>query len=207
MKSLPYPEQEALEQEALEPLDPRVARSRAAVLSATAGLLIELGASGVTIEGIAERSGVAKTTIYRHWKSRSQLIFDAFESLLQAWPHVPHEGPIGQQLHLVLMQLVRGLTTSQWAPAVSALVDAADRDPELRRLMRDFLSGRKEHVRVELRAAIERGELRSDLGIEAAVAGLVGPIYYRRLVSGDPLDEQFVAEIVDQFLRGATREP
>lgn len=191
------------EQAALEPLDPRVARSRAAVLSAAAGMLIELGASSVTIEGIAERSGVAKTTIYRHWKSRSQLILDAFASLLTPGVHAPHTGPVRQQLESVLMQLVRGLTTSQWAPAVAALVDAADRDPELRQLLHDFLSGRKEHIRSTLRAAVVRGELRPDLAIEEAISALFGPVYYRRLVSREPLDERFIKEIVDQFLRGA----
>lgn len=191
------------EQAALEPLDPRVARSRAAVLSAAAGMLIELGASSVTIEGIAERSGVAKTTIYRHWKSRSQLILDAFASLLTPGVQAPHTGPVRQQLESVLMQLVRGLTTSQWAPAVAALVDAADRDPELRQLLHDFLSGRKEHIRSTLRAAVVRGELRPDLAIEEAISALFGPVYYRRLVSREPLDERFIEAIVDQFLRGA----
>ena len=60
--------------------DPRVARSRAAVLAATVDLLGELGHAGTTVEAIAERSGVAKTTIYRHWPSRAPLLIDAFHS-------------------------------------------------------------------------------------------------------------------------------
>ncbi|PWB45530.1 MAG: TetR family transcriptional regulator [Dehalococcoidia bacterium] len=188
-----------------ESRDPRVVRSRAAILRAAADLLIESGASAVTIGGISERSGVAKTTIYRQWKSRSQLVFDAFESLLAPATHISESGPIRQQLEALLIPLVRGLTSSEWALAVPALVDASERDPEMRQLLRGFLAGRKENGRSTLRAAMARGELRPDLVVDEAVTMLIGPIYYRRLVSGETLDERFVAEIVDQFLRGAAR--
>lgn len=182
-------------------VDPRVMRSRAAILRAAADLLIEVGSGGVTIEGIAERSGVAKTTIYRHWKSRSQLVFDAFESLFG-----PHEanvgaGPLREQLQGILEQLSRGLTVSEWAPAVSALIEAADRDQELRQLVQDFLLVRMERGREALRRAIQRGELRPDIDVDVAIGVLVGPIFYRRLVSRERLNDAVVAEIVDQFLR------
>lgn len=182
-------------------VDPRVARSRAAILQATAALLVEQGSAGVTIEGIAERSRVAKTTIYRHWKSRSQLVFDAFESLLQP-VGTQHFGPgLRPQLLGILGQLSRGLTQSSWAPAVSALIEAGDRDPELRELVREFLVVRMAHAREALRAAVARGELRPDLDIDVAIGVLAGPVFYRRLVSREPLSDTVVAEVVDQFLR------
>jgi AcrR family transcriptional regulator len=189
----------------LAEVDPRVARSRAAILRAAADLLIEQGASAVTIEGIAERSGVAKTTIYRHWKSRSQLIFDAFASLLRPGPPLPRGGTLREQLQVILAGLSRGVTVSEWAPAVSTLIEAGDRDPELRQLVHDFLLARMEHGRVALRAAIARGELRDDLDVDVAIGLLVGPIFYRRLVSREPLTDEVVAEVVDQFLRGASQ--
>ncbi len=182
-------------------IDPRIVRSRAAILRATANLLIESGSAGVTIEGIAERSGVAKTTIYRHWKSRSQLVFDAFESLLHPVAAYTQTGTLRQQLEAVLSQLSRGVTVSEWAPAISALIEAGDRDPELRQLVHDFLFVRMEHGRDALRAAIRGGELRADIDVDVAVGVLVGPIFYRRLVSREPLNDSVVAEIVDQFLR------
>lgn len=184
-------------------VDPRVARSRAAILRAAAELLIEQGSSGVTIEGIAERSGVAKTTIYRHWKSRSQLVFDAFESLLRPVAPQRQGETLRAQLQDILSQLSRGLTESDWAPAVSSLIEAGDRDPELRQLVHDFLVARMEHGREALRLAIARGELRDDLDVDVSIGVLVGPIFYRRLVSREPLSEAIAAEIVDQFLRGA----
>jgi AcrR family transcriptional regulator len=186
-----------------ETLDPRVVRSKAAILRATADLLIEAGAAGVTIEGVAERSGVAKTTIYRHWKTRSRLVFDAFESLFKPVMPIAHEGPVGEQLATILSLLSRGLTASEWAPAVTALIDAGDRDPEIRRLVQDFLVVRMEHGRQVLRAGIARGELRRDLDVDVAIGVLVGPIFYRRLVSREPLDDAVVGQLVEQFLRGA----
>lgn len=182
-------------------LDPRVARSRATVLRAAAALLIEQGAAGVSIEGIAERSGVAKTTIYRHWKSRSQLVFDAFESMLPALPAQDYGPTLPGQLCGILNQLSRGLTQSEWAPAVPPLIDAGDRDPELRQLVQAFLVVRMERCREALRGAMARGELRRDLDVDVAIGVLAGPVFYRRLVSREPLSEAFVAEVVDQFLR------
>ncbi len=191
---------------ASEGVDPRVLRSRAAVLRATADLLVEQGSAGVTIEGIAERSGVAKTTIYRHWKSRSQLVFDGFESLFRPIAPVPHEGSMREQLETILNSLIRGLTASSWAPAVSALIEAGDRDPELRQLVHDFLVVRMEHAREALRAGMARGELHPNLDTEVAIGVLAGPIFYRRLVSREPLDEAFARGVVDQFLRGAAAQ-
>ncbi len=186
-------------------VDPRVARSRSAILRATAELLIEQGSAGVTIEGIAERSRVAKTTIYRHWKSRSQLVFDAFESLLQPAAPVARGADLRADLEAILGQLSRGITVSPWAPAVSALIEAGDRDPEMRQLVHDFLLVRMEHGREVLRGAIARCELRDDLDVDVAIGVLVGPLFYRRLVSREPLNDWVVAQVVDQFLRLASR--
>ncbi|MGE3073393.1 MAG: TetR/AcrR family transcriptional regulator [Dehalococcoidia bacterium] len=184
-------------------IDPRVARSRAAILRATADLLIESGSAGVTIEGISERSRVAKTTIYRHWKSRSQLVFDAFESLFAPVVPVKPEGSIESQLRRTLWNLTRALTESEWAPAVSALIEASDRDPELRQLVHDFLLVRMENGREVIRAGKVSGELRADLDVNVAISMLVGPVFYRRLVSKEPLTLPFTEALVDQFLAGA----
>lgn len=173
------------------------------MLRATAELLVEQGAAGVTIEGVAERSGVAKTTIYRHWKSRSQLIFDGFESLFTSATVTQYEGSIREQLEALLTGLVRGLTESQWAPAVAALIEAGDRDAELRQLVHDFLAVRMESGKAAVRAAVTRGELKPGLDTDVALSLLVGPVFYRRLVSRESLDAEFIARVVGQFLAGA----
>ena len=194
------------------PGDPRIARSREAILDATVALLTEGGANNVTIEGVAERSGVAKTTIYRHWHSRSQLVFDAFKSLLE--PDAARllktplkDGSIRDTLIFLLNGLIRGLTNSPWAPTVSALVDAAERDQEMRRLIHDFLVERMAGTQVILAMAVERGELSDSVDPELAVDMLAGAVFYRRLVSRQPLGSRFAEQVVDQFLAGATARP
>jgi AcrR family transcriptional regulator len=188
-------------------VDPRVARSRTAILGATAALLIEGGFANVTIERVAERSGVAKTTVYRHWKSRSQLIFDAFENLLR--PGAPQLPPTGLRDGLLAMlnALSRGLTDSPWAPALGALVEAGDRDEELRGLVHDFLAERMAPVRRLLAEAAARGELRADLDVDVAVSMLAGPVFYRRLVSREELGAEFAEAVVARFLAGAATSP
>ena len=188
-----------------EAVDPRVTRSRAAILEATAALLIEGGFANVTIEGVAARSGVAKTTIYRHWKSRSRLIFDAFENLLKPAQLPPEPRSLREGLVSMLNSLTRGLTESRWAPAVGALVEAADRDEELRGLVHDFLAERMEPARLLLARAKDLGELRPDLDVDVAVGMLAGPVFYRRFVSREELGHEFAEQVVDLFLAGARR--
>ncbi len=186
-----------------EAVDPRVTRSRAAILEATAALLIEGGFANVTIERIAARSGVAKTTIYRHWKSRSRLIFDAFENLLKPAGLPPEPRSLREGLVSMLNSLTRGLTESRWAPAVGALVEAADRDEELRGLVHDFLAERMEPARLLLARAKDLGELRPDLEVDVAVGMLAGPVFYRRLVSREEFGHEFAEQVVDFFLASA----
>lgn len=181
--------------------DPRAIRSRAAILEAAGAMLVEGGPSALTIEGVAERSGVAKTTIYRHWPSRSRLILDAFESLFQTRRRTAPKGPIREQLITLLNGISRGITSSRWAPAMAGLFAAADRDPELMLLVHDFLRVRMEPTRVALQGAIERGEISPTVDIDASVSMLVGPIFYRRVVSREKLDAEFTEQVVNTFLR------
>lgn len=181
--------------------DPRAVRSRAAILEAAGAMLVEGGPAALTIEGVAERSGVAKTTIYRHWPSRSKLILDAFDSLFQSRRRTPPRGPIRDQLTTLINGVVRGITSSRWAPAMSGLFAAADRDPELMLLVHDFLRVRMEPTRIALHGAIERGEILPTVDVDASVSMLVGPIFYRRIVSREKLDAEFVDQVVTQFLR------
>ncbi len=181
--------------------DPRAIRSRAAILEAAGVMLVEGGPSALTIEGVAERSGVAKTTIYRHWPSRSRLILDAFESLFQSRRRTAPKGPIREQLITLLNGIARGITSSRWAPAMAGLFAAADRDPELMLLVHDFLRVRMEPTRLALQGAIERGEISPTTDVDASVSMLVGPIFYRRIVSREKLDAEFTEQVVNTFLR------
>lgn len=180
--------------------DPRVARSKAAIIEATIQLLGERGVAETTIEAISERSGVAKTTIYRHWESKAEVVLAALDTIVEA-PRDPDTGSLRRDLEELLQGLAHALTTSPWAPLVSSLIDAAERDPEFADLHGRFASGRHETVRAVLQRGIDRGELRRDADLDDVMEHLAGPLFYRRLVRRQPIPTARTRRIVDVVMR------
>lgn len=190
---------------AAPPCDPRVARSRAAVIDAAVALLGEVGHKGTTIEAIAERSGVAKTTIYRHWATRAELLSEAFACVVE--PHaVPATGDLRDDLVTVGGSLAARLRDPAWSRLLATLVDAAQGDPELARRLAEFGHERRRAGRALIEQAVERGELRP-VDPDLVVQLLTGFLFYRRLVGGEPADDALVAEVVDLVLTGIERAP
>jgi len=176
-------------------VDPRVARSRQAVLSAAAELLAELGFGRVTIEAVATRSGVARTTIYRHWPDLHHLLAEALESVMDPCLEAD-TGSLRGDLTIALTGLARTLTTSATAGVLTSLIDAAERDPEIAELQRSFSQGRRKATRVAIERAVARGEIAPDVDVHVEASLIAGPLFYRRMVSREPLSDAFVAKIV-----------
>jgi AcrR family transcriptional regulator len=187
-----------------EPGDPRVARSRAAVLQATLELLGEVGHAGTTVEAIAERSGVAKTTIYRHWPSRAPLLFDAFHG-----SHEHVEFVATGDVRADLVAVAQGLATKLRDPRASrimvTLLDAAESDPELAELSTRFTAERRAVVKSILDAGVAAGELDPDLDTELGTVLLGGPLFYLRMMLREPADDRTLAEVIDTVLDGLRR--
>jgi AcrR family transcriptional regulator len=180
-------------------LDPRIERTRRVVLEATIALIAESGYGAVTVEAVAARSGVAKSTIYRHWPSRIELINDAFHELKPPVP-VPTEGDVRDRIVWLLENLARSLVASTWSSCLPALIDAAERDPDARELhYRLALAGRQTLVDL-LEEGVRSGELPADLDAALIAEALAGPILLRRLMLHEPLDPSRVRDLVDQVL-------
>jgi AcrR family transcriptional regulator len=177
------------------------------VLEATLDLLAEEGAEGCTIEAIAGRSGVAKTTIYRHWPSRAALVIDAVRSLMEDPNEVPDTGDVRSDVTAILTGLAERLRTGHLADVAPALVAAVDADPQLAELMDVYLHARREPMRTVLRRGVERGELPADLDVELVADLFAGPLFYRRLVARRPASDEYVRTIVDLILAGLARGP
>jgi AcrR family transcriptional regulator len=160
--------------------DPRIVRTRHAVLEATLALLVEHGYDGLTIEALADQAGVAKTTIYRHWATKEEVVIAAVSSL-KAAPEVPDTGSLRADLRALMRGLAAGLRRSRWVHVLPAVLDASERHPELRRLHRELVLERQRPSRLALERAVERGELEPDADIDLGVALLAGPLFYRRL--------------------------
>jgi AcrR family transcriptional regulator len=185
--------------------DERVRRSKEAVLAATFQLLSETGYGGATIDAVAHRSGVAKTTIYRHWPTRSALLLDAC-SKLGSKPEVPDTGKLKGDLLALAGDLANKLRSARWASVLPSIIDAAERDPELAdlhaRLHADLWM-------VAFRTVVERAQRKRELprsrDASEVVAGVVGPLFYRRWFSRESLDDRFVRSVVESALTGAQR--
>jgi AcrR family transcriptional regulator len=179
----------------------RSEQARQAVLHAADDLLAKVGFAAVTIEGIAARAGVAKQTIYRWWASKVDILFDAFIDDMAQHLTPADSGDLAEDLHTHLRRVAEFLTESDSGAVFRALTGQAQHDPALAaRFRADYLSQQRARDRLPLERAMARGDLPADTDLDAAVDELLGPVYYRVLVTGDPVDPEFTAVLVTGFL-------
>ena len=179
--------------------DPRIARSRERVLGSAQDLLAESGVGGFSVDEVARRSGVAKTTIYRQWPSREALVLDA-ASRISAAQQVPDTGSLRDDVAAFLSNLGDLLGTARWSSVVPSIVDVAERDPDFAQVHGTIQRGHAAPLRQLLEKAVSRGELDESTDVASMVSALMGPLYYRRWFSREPIDDRFVAEIVRNVL-------
>lgn len=175
-----------------ERVDPRVVRTRRLVIDAAADLVAAEGFANLTMDAIAERSGVARSTIYRHWPDRVELMIAVFESAGSPPPPVDPSGPLHADLRIVGTGLARGLTELRWGQTLPSLVGAAGHDAEVQRALESFGRARRgDSAEIFLRA-IARGEIDRSIDPVCQAERFAGPFFLRRLVTADTLDHDFV---------------
>lgn len=182
---------------------PRDLRVDRAILEATRELIAERGIHEFRTEDVAVRAGVGKGAIYRRYPSKDELVVAAVGALVDDEIEVPDTGSTRSDL-LALMgeavELYRGSLPGRLMPS---LVSAMAQRPELARAVRDgFLAGRRAALARVLRRGIERGDLRTDLDVEFALDVFGGPLFYRLLITGGPIDEHLAQSVATLILRG-----
>lgn len=182
-------------------LDPRIARSRAAVLDAATSLLSDEGYEGFTVDAVVARSGVAKTTIYRHWPTKLDLLIAAVGCFGDQMP-TPDTGSLRDDLVELLSHLADDLATEQWSKSLPSIIERAEHDYELAKEHAALVRAKSAALREVLERGKQRGDVRKDIDIEVAFAALAGPLFFRRLVLHDRTSREQVAIVVDQALRG-----
>ena len=180
-------------------VDVRVQRSKAAVLAQTYELLSAGGIGGVSIDEVSRRSGVSKTTIYRHWPSRAALLVEACSTIGSA-PQVPDTGSFGGDLTALTEELAEQLRTARWAAVLPSIVDAAEREPELAGLHAQLHARLMAPFGAVTERARDRGELAAGREPAEVTAAVAGPLFYRRWFSREPLDAPFVRRVVEAAL-------
>ncbi|MCM9080938.1 MULTISPECIES: TetR/AcrR family transcriptional regulator [Streptomyces] len=177
---------------------------RVAVLNAADDLLVEQGFAATTIEGIAARAGVAKQTIYRWWKSKVEILLDALtDDALEGLAWAEPAGTASEDLTAHLHR-VADFFQEPAGQVLQALLGHAQLDKEAATALREaFLLKQRERDLAGLGAVLERHTGRTP---DAETLGrltdlLLGPLYYRVLVFGQPADEQLIESAVDLALK------
>jgi AcrR family transcriptional regulator len=186
---------------------PREARTDRAILEAARELIAEDGVYEFRTGDLAARAGVGKGAIYRRYGSKDDLVTAAIGSLVSEEIAVPDTGSTREDL-LVLMreavEVYRGPGAGRLMPN---LVGAMAQKPELAKAVREgFLSGRRAALSEVLRRGVERGDLRPDLDVELALDVLGGPLFYRLLITGGPIDEALAEGVADLIVNGFARK-
>ena len=183
-------------------VDPRVERSRRVVLAAALELLGEEGYGGLTIEAVAARAGVGKSTIYRHWEGKLALVEDAFRTL-KLVERPPVDGSVRERITAMLTQVATKLSDSTWSSCMPALIDAAERDAQVR-AVHNALFAERRSVLVELvDEGVAAGELAEGSDPVLVAETLIGPLIVRRLLTSRPMDPAEVPALVALVLGSA----
>ena len=179
---------------------PRSEEVHKAILDATLELLIEVGFSALTVEGVATRAGVGKATIYRRWPSKLPLVIEAFSQLPQL--EEVDTGNLVDDLKKMLRSYLQLFYTTPLAAVLPSLAGERARDPQLWERFDSVIRSRRQPLVRALERAAERGELSPDLDLDLAADLIVGPIAVRLFFAGGKVSPGMVGPMVDLALSG-----
>jgi AcrR family transcriptional regulator len=181
---------------------PRSSETELAILQATRELLVEAGVRGLTIEKVAARAAVAKTTIYRRWRDKDELALAVVLDMVEQVVMLPDLGNTRAELLAFVNAAVDVLGSTLMGRVMQGLVSDLATDAELAQAFRErVVSVRDAEVERLVERGIARGDLRPDTRPETAHELLIGPVYYRLLLTGQPLDRAFAERIVEAVMR------
>jgi AcrR family transcriptional regulator len=179
--------------------DPRPERTRKVVLEAAIALVLERGYGGCTVEAIVERTGVARTTIYRHWPSRTELLADALSAKAEQ-VQLPDTGTLRGDLIEFLTASSHRLEENPLyhsLQTIPGLIEAAKREPALVSVAARSTAALISTIRSILQKAKARREIRRDCKLDVMANVIVGAIYVQRAFLNKDLTDAYVTDMVD----------
>jgi AcrR family transcriptional regulator len=182
--------------------DPRIEESRRVILRAALKEFAEGGYSGFRMESVAAIAGVGRSTVYRHWPNKAALIADALETL-NVQPDPARDlvdGDARQRVESILDHLSEALTESPLSACVPALVHAAETEPAVRAFHHAYAARRRQRLTDTIAAGRDVGEFPSHIDPDTAAVALAGAMFYRRLMTPDAPDADFITRLVDTVL-------
>lgn len=187
-------------------MDPRIERTRNAVLDAATALLVEGGPTALTMDAVVARSGVAKSTLYRHWANRDELVAAAFVCCAPQVTMPDDDLPFEDALRTAVGQLGRAVADDRWRELIPSLLLLSRRHPDLAEIDTELKKDQMLLADAILRRGVDEGALRPEVldDLERTIWLLAGPLALASL--SRPLDADDLASLVDatvdQFLAG-----
>jgi AcrR family transcriptional regulator len=181
-------------------------QTTAAILEAALAMARESGLAKVSIEGIAERAGVGKRTIYRWWPSKGAVVLDAWAQRLEDLSYKDLQSAQSDDFEADLKQILKDSwlgAIGDSRPVLAWLIGEAQHDPGLAIELRDRLIGpARDRVAARIRHAQDKGQVAPDIDPYRAIDLIYAQLYYRLLVAPGPHDEAFTESVADLALRG-----
>ena len=182
--------------------DPRLTATRDQALNAAQSILQDEGVLAVTHASVSARTGISRSTLYRHWPDIGQMRNDAFKRAATPPRMAPQtDGPLRADLTWLLGILVNALNQTPWGQIAPQVIAAAATDQEARAVINDFMTERRASVRAIFAAAEARGEVPPGAPVEYLVQMAIAVPYFRKLIAGLPIDHEWLETHVDMICR------
>jgi AcrR family transcriptional regulator len=170
-------------------------------VAATLELLAKSGFGSLSIDEVANRAGVHKTTVYRRWGTRERLVAEALATLGTTEVPIPDTGTLRADIEAVAHGVSANLATPLGRALAQTMVGGGD-DPEIARITAEFWSTRFDLTSVLVDRAIERGELPTETDTRFVVEMVVAALWFRSIVTRAPISDEVIASVVDVVIAG-----
>jgi AcrR family transcriptional regulator len=181
-------------------IDPRVERSRQVIRRAALEQLGDVGYGGLTIESVAHRAGVARSTIYRHWPDKLALIVDAFETCHEHMVPNVETGSPRERVESLVRHVAEIVVDSLFSRCIPALIEGAQRDARMRDFHHRYSSQRRQELTEVIAEGVASSDFPAHLDPALAAQELLGVIFYRRLMTDAPLAPTEASALVTSVL-------
>ena len=179
---------------------PRSEQARQEILETAYKLLAEKGFNAVGSHEIAEAAGVSSATLYRWWKSKDEILFDACFEHMQPVLAIPETGSALTRLRRYVLRGVEFLRSEEGA-VIARVLTGIHEDKRLREMfLQRYAEPRRQIQRGIIKDAIASGELKRTTDPELLIDALFGPLFFRWLQGHAPLDSSFAERIFDKVL-------
>jgi AcrR family transcriptional regulator len=181
---------------------PRSTEADDAIAQAALALLAESGFDGVTVEAVAARAGVARSTVYRRFPGKPELLVTVLQHACQAPVDDADTGSVVEDLLVVAQGLRHSLQSTELGRAIPSVIAAAARHPEVAEAHRTFVASRRKVSLAAVRRGIDRGEIDPEVDPDTLLDLVVGPVFHRQFVSRRPITDAWLRQIVTRAVRG-----